>query len=141
MTMLDERLAAPTEASPPSLTANRLSRVQHGIVMVAAVIIGALSWLPQGSPNWARWIIVSLISYCVGVYVVARVIEGRRKAFDRLMLALVTQRVRHRRVAPGLVGVDRDQRGLRDSTRNSSPRPCAARSAREVVRITPSSAP
>ena len=88
MTLVEER-PTPTD-TPASLTANRLTRPQHAMVMAGAVVLGLLSWVPQGSPNWARWISVSLIAYCVGVYVVARAVEGRRKAFDRLMLALVT---------------------------------------------------
>ena len=40
--------------------------------------------------NWARWIVVTLVAYCVGIYVASRVVEGRRQALDRLMLAVVT---------------------------------------------------
>jgi phosphate transport system permease protein len=49
-----------------------------------------LSWLPTGSVNWARWIIVTLVAYCAGIYLVSRFIEGRRQAFDRFMRAIVT---------------------------------------------------
>ena len=48
------------------------------------------SWLSSGSPNWARWIVVTLVTYCVGIYVVSRIVEGHRQAVDRLMSALVT---------------------------------------------------
>jgi len=49
-----------------------------------------LSWLPTGSVNWARWIVVALVTYCVAIYAITRVIEGRRQAVDRLMFAVVT---------------------------------------------------
>ena len=88
MTLTEQR-PAPTEPSS-SITANRMTRVQVGAVGLVAVAVGALSWLSSGSPNWARWIVVTLVTYCVGIYIVARIIEGRRQALDRLMLALVT---------------------------------------------------
>ena len=70
MTLIDQR-PAPTEHSS-SIRANRLTRVQVGAVAVGAVVVGALSWLPSGAPNWARWIIVTLITYCLVIYVVSR---------------------------------------------------------------------
>ena len=88
MTLTEQR-PAPTEPSS-SITANRLTRIQLGTVGVVAVAVGALSWLSSGSPNWARWIIVSLVTYCAGIYVVARIVEGRRQAVDRLMRAVMT---------------------------------------------------
>jgi phosphate transport system permease protein len=88
MTLVEERRAP---AGPQAdITADQLGRARHAIIIAVAVGLGAVSWLPQGAPNWARWIAVSLVMYCAGVYVVARVVEGRRKAFDRLMFAVVT---------------------------------------------------
>jgi phosphate transport system permease protein len=86
MTLTDER---PVDTAS-SITANRLGRGPRTAVMVAAVALGALSWAADGRPNWARWIIVSVVAYCVGIYVVSRIVEGRRKALDRLMAAVVT---------------------------------------------------
>ena len=88
MTITDER-PAPTEHRS-SITAGRLGRPQHLAVVAAAIVLGAISWLPQGSPNWARWVIVTLVAYCLGIYIVARIVEGRRQAIDRLMSAVVT---------------------------------------------------
>ncbi len=88
MTVTDERPARTDHES--SITAGRLGRPRHVAVIVVAIVLGALSWLPEGSANWARWIIVTLFAYCVGIYVVSRVVEGRRQAIDRLMLAVVT---------------------------------------------------
>jgi phosphate transport system permease protein len=88
MTLTEER-PAPTDAAS-SITADRLGRGPQLAVMIAAVALGALSWVVEGQPNWARWIIVSVVAYCVGIYVVSRLVEGSRRALDRLMAAIVT---------------------------------------------------
>jgi phosphate transport system permease protein len=75
---------------PSSITANTLSRAQIAAVFLGALVVGALSWVPDGQPNWARWISVSIVTYCVAIYVVSRTVEGRRRALDRLMSAVVT---------------------------------------------------
>ena len=59
-------------------------------ITVGAVVLGALTWLPGGSVNWARWIIVSVIAYLVLTYVIARRVESSRQAVDRLATAVVT---------------------------------------------------
>ena len=74
----------------PSLTGGSLRRPQFLAVVAGAVVVGALTWIPAGSVNWARWAIVSLLSYCVGIYGVSRVVESRRHATDRLATAVVT---------------------------------------------------
>ncbi len=88
MTITEQR-PAPSEQHS-SITARRLGRPGHIAVIIGAVVFGLLSWLPSGSVNWARWIIVTLVAYCVGIYVVSRIAEGRRQALDRLMTAVVT---------------------------------------------------
>lgn len=88
MTLTDQR--PPVVDHPSSITAGRLGRPRHAAVIVGAIALGALSWVPQGAPNWARWIIVTLVAYCAGIYVAARIVEGARQALDRLMLAVVT---------------------------------------------------
>jgi phosphate transport system permease protein len=88
MTITEQRPAPPDERS--SITAGRLGTARHVAVAVGAVALGVLSWLPTGSVNWARWFIVSIVAYCAGVYLVSRLIEGRRQAFDRFMRAVVT---------------------------------------------------
>lgn len=90
MTVLDGR---PTESAPAprsSLTSGRLTRRGHTAVALGATLLGALSWLPEGAPNWARWVVVSGVAYCGGIYLVARIVEGRRQATDRVMCATVT---------------------------------------------------
>ena len=88
MTITEQR-PAPVE-HPSSITARRLGTSRHVAVVIGAVGLGALSWLPQGAPNWARWIVVTLVAYCAGIYVVSRIVEGRRRGLDRLMSAVVT---------------------------------------------------
>jgi len=88
MTITEQR-PAPSEQQS-SITAGRLGTPRHIAAIVGAVMLGVLTWLPTGSVNWARWVVVTLIAYCVGIYVVSRMIEGRRQALDRLMLAVVT---------------------------------------------------
>jgi phosphate transport system permease protein len=90
MTLVEDRPTTRPEPESVSITANRLSNLAHGGVVVGAVVLGALSWIAQGEPNWARWIIVTLLAYSTGIYVVSRLVEGRRRAVDRLMFALVS---------------------------------------------------
>ncbi len=86
---LTEQRPAPSERQS-AITAGRLGRPSHIAVVVGAVVLGALTWLPSGSVNWARWLVVTLVAYCAGIYLVSRIVEGRRQAVDRLMLAVVT---------------------------------------------------
>ncbi len=89
MTITETRPTAPVE-QPPSVLARRLDRPALAAIVAGGVALGALTWIPSGSVNWARWVIVSMLVTTLGIYTVARVVEGRRKAFDRLMTATVT---------------------------------------------------
>lgn len=86
---LTELRPAP-KGQPSAITAGRLGTPRHIAVVVGAVVLGVLTWLPSGSINWSRWIVVTLVAYCAGIYVLSRIIEGRRQAVDRLMAAVVT---------------------------------------------------
>ena len=79
MTILDIEPSAPerSQHERSSITAGQLGRNRHIAVIAASVLLGVLSWLPSGSINWARWIVVTLVAYCVCVYAVARIIEFR----------------------------------------------------------------
>jgi phosphate transport system permease protein len=80
-----------TRAPSQRLDTGTLHRLAHAGIVAGAVAVGALSWLVEGtSPNWARWIIVTLVAYCIGVYAVSRVVENPRHATDRLATAVVT---------------------------------------------------
>lgn len=87
-------MSAPTTLDAPpttnTLSSRRLTRWHLGGVLVAAMVIGALTWLPGGSVNWARWILVAVPTYIVATYVLSRVIEGPRAATDRLATAVMT---------------------------------------------------
>jgi phosphate transport system permease protein len=76
--------------SSPSLNGRSMHRSQLLAIVVGSLVVGALTWIPTGSVNWARWAIVTLLTYCVATYVVARIVESRRYAADRLATALVT---------------------------------------------------
>jgi phosphate transport system permease protein len=92
MTVIDHEPSAP-ELSPrerSSIIAGRLGRNAYIAIVAGAVLLGGLSWLPSGSVNWARWMVVTLVAYCVVVYTVALIVEGRRQALDHLMSALIT---------------------------------------------------
>jgi phosphate transport system permease protein len=59
-------------------------------IFVGAVVLGALSWLPFGSVNWARWAIVTLLAYIVGTLIISRIVETPRQATDRFATAVMT---------------------------------------------------
>ena len=83
----------PAVAPPPAnkgMVHKTIGRGLHVAIGVGAIALGALSWIPQGAPNWARWVVVGIVAYCVGIYVVSRGIEGPRRAKDRLVTAIVT---------------------------------------------------
>jgi len=88
MTITEHR-SAPSEQQS-TLTAGRLGTPRHVAVVAGAVALGVLAWLPTGSINWAHWIAVTVVAYSAGIYLVSRIVEGRRQAVDRLMLAVVT---------------------------------------------------
>jgi len=88
MTLTEQRPAP--SGQPSTMTAGRLGTPRHIAVAVGAVVLGALTWLPSGSINWAHWVVVTLVAYCAGIYVVSRIVEGRRQGVDRLMFAVVT---------------------------------------------------
>ena len=73
-----------------SLTSGQLTRVQLGLIVVGAILLGALTWVFSGSVNWARWIAASIVAYVAATYVISRIVEGRRKALDRVVVAVVT---------------------------------------------------
>jgi phosphate transport system permease protein len=82
----------PTSSAPASspLTSGRLTRFQRLAIVAGAIVVGALTWIPEGAVNWARWAIVTLLVYCAATYIASRIVEGRRHAVDRLATAIVT---------------------------------------------------
>jgi len=88
MTATELERPAPVEPGGNPLTSGKLGRSAVIGIMVGAVAVAALTWLPGGEVNWARWLIVSVLLYCAAIYVVARIVEGHREAIDRLMAAI-----------------------------------------------------
>ncbi len=72
------------------MTSGKFTRTTTLLISGGAIGLGALSWLPGGSVNWARWVVVALIAYVGLTYGTSRVIESRRQATDRLATAVVT---------------------------------------------------
>ena len=85
--------STPTPTPSPTtsdLTSGQLSPRHIGLIAIGSVVAGALTWIPAGAVNWARWIIVSVLTYIVATYVISRIVEDSRKATDRVVAAVVT---------------------------------------------------
>jgi phosphate transport system permease protein len=78
------------QADANSITAGSLGGWPMYAIFAGAVALGALSWLPFGGVNWARWLIVSVVAYLVGTLVIARVVESPRQATDRFATAIMS---------------------------------------------------
>jgi phosphate transport system permease protein len=88
-TVLEERPTAPPPPASP-LTSGQLTRFQILAIVAGSIVVGALTWIPSGAVNWARWAVVSLVVYGVALYIASRVVEGKRHATDRLATTIVT---------------------------------------------------
>jgi len=90
MTATDIERSAPVEPGHRGdLTAGQLTTPAIVGIVVGSIAAASLTWLPGGEVNWARWLIVSILLYCLAIYVASRLVEGPRKAVDRLMLAVL----------------------------------------------------
>lgn len=89
MTITEERTDDPA-VDAEEMKSGSLDGWPMWAIAGGAVALAALTWIPGGSVNWARWIAVSLVLYLVGVAVVARMIESPRQATDRVMTAVMT---------------------------------------------------
>ena len=96
MTMTTEDLDPGTDPFPdvgsdPSgdITSGELAGKGMFAIFGGAVVLGALTWLPSGSVNWARWVTVTMQVFIVGTYVVSRIVESKRHATDRLATAVM----------------------------------------------------
>ena len=59
-------------------------------LILVAILFGVLAAASGESLNVAGWLVVSAVAYLVLVTVVSTIIEGRRKAVDRLVTGVVT---------------------------------------------------
>lgn len=73
-----------------SMTSGSLAGAPMVGIFAGAAVLGALSWLPFGGVNWARWVIVTLLAYIVGTLIISRVVESPRQATDRFATAIMT---------------------------------------------------
>jgi phosphate transport system permease protein len=76
--------------SNDDMTSGSLAGAPMWGIVVGAIVLGALTWVPSGSVNWARWAVVSLVLYLIGVLIIARIVESPRQATDRFATALMT---------------------------------------------------
>jgi phosphate transport system permease protein len=72
------------------ITAGSLAGWPMYAIFAGSVALGALSWLPFGAVNWARWVLVTLLVYLVATLIIARVVESPRQATDRFATAVVS---------------------------------------------------
>jgi phosphate transport system permease protein len=84
------RATRATAAPPPSLVRAELPRWAPWAVFVGAfVVIGALL-AATGAFSIGLFLVASAVVYATATYVTSRVVEGRRKATDRLVTIVVT---------------------------------------------------
>lgn len=90
---------APTRPSATrthvSLTSGHLARwapwaLLVGSLAVFGAVFGVLSAASGSEFSIAGWIVVSVIAFLVLIYVVSRIVEGSRRAFDRLITGIVS---------------------------------------------------
>ncbi|MRG61045.1 phosphate ABC transporter permease PstA [Agromyces sp. CFH 90414] len=77
-----------------SLTAGRLPKgaswtILGSVLVVSAVLFGAIA-LTTGEFNWVGAIVVGAVLYVPAIWLFSSIVEGRRRAKDRLVTALVT---------------------------------------------------
>jgi phosphate transport system permease protein len=89
MTATLERPSGP-DVGPDDITRGQLTRAIHGGIVAAAVAIGIIVPTALGGFKWGWGLIVAALAYIVIVYAVARVMEDRRQATDRLATAVMT---------------------------------------------------
>ncbi|GAA2008579.1 phosphate ABC transporter permease PstA [Microbacterium ulmi] len=87
---------APVAVEPPvSLRSGRLAAwVPWGLLAASLAILGGVFFIvavAQGDGfNLAGWVITSALAYLVLVWVISAIVEGTRKAVDRLVTGIVT---------------------------------------------------
>jgi phosphate transport system permease protein len=82
-----------TEAAPLEERIARRGRLPRwatiGALVAAAVVVGALLAL-TGAFSVGVWVFLTAVLFAVGLYATSRVVEGGRKATDRLVTIIVT---------------------------------------------------
>ncbi len=80
--------AAPAPVAGPVRTHRRLPRFGAALLFGIGVLLGALASALTGF-SWALFVVYALVLGTVAVYLGTRIVEGRRKATDRLVTCLV----------------------------------------------------
>jgi phosphate transport system permease protein len=75
---------------PVTLTSGRLPSWTTGIVLTVALLLSATLFLVTGSPGLIRILLVGALLFTAVMMVLALVVEGGRKAKDRLATIVVT---------------------------------------------------
>lgn len=77
-----------------SLTAGRLPKGASWMLLGSALVVSAVLFgviaLGTGEYNWIGAIVVGAVLYVPGIWLFSSIVEGRRRATDRLVTALVT---------------------------------------------------
>ena len=72
------------------IKSGRITRIQHAGIVVGSAVVAALLLTAFGVCGPFALFITTTLVYLVGVYCVARAVEGRRHATDRVVTGLVT---------------------------------------------------
>ncbi len=80
--------------TPVNLRSGKLPRHINWFVLVAALVVSGILFgivaLASGSFNIAAWVAVAAVLYVVAIWGVSLIVEGRRRATDRFVTAIVT---------------------------------------------------
>ena len=87
--MTQATVSAPTTA-PLSLTSGRLPRFIEPAAFAASLVVVAVVQLLLGGFEIATWLVFSAVLYLIAMGVFSSIVEGRRKATDRVVRGLVT---------------------------------------------------
>ncbi|MDQ1131054.1 phosphate ABC transporter permease PstA [Microbacterium sp. SORGH_AS_0888] len=86
-------MSAATSTSAPVtvLTSGRLPRYIEPVVLgVTAVVLAVVMLVVTQGFNWALWLVLTAVVYMIAIGIGSSIVEGRRKAVDRIVRALVT---------------------------------------------------
>ena len=82
--------AVTPQLKPITLTAGRLPSWTTGVVLTVAVLASATLFLATGSPGFIRILLVGVLLFTATMMVLSVIVEGGRKAKDRLSTIVVT---------------------------------------------------
>ncbi|MEL4317384.1 phosphate ABC transporter permease PstA [Leifsonia sp. YIM 134122] len=86
---------APTTAMPNALTSGKMPKYSPlwllaGAFALSIAIFAVVDAAGGESFNWAGMAVLAVVLFCVLIWVISRLVEGGRKATDRLVTALVS---------------------------------------------------